>query len=89
MFIFFSLSVIIIIIIIITLSHVLLYTVGSFTVPMVTGTPPPPTASFSLHNIHLHNKAIMFGGLVNNGNRVYSTNDSYILTVLNDQVVSY
>ena len=63
------------------------YTVGTFTVPLFSGTPPPPIAWFTLNNLQLQNKAIMFGGLVTDGNRVYCTNDCYVLTISNDQVV--
>ena len=63
------------------------YTVGTFTVPLFSGTPPPPIAWFTLDNLQLQNKAIMFGGAVAVGNRVYCTNDCYILTMSNHQVV--
>ena len=65
------------------------YTVGTFTVPLFSGTPPPPITGFTLDNLQLQNKAIMFGGMVIDGNRGYCTNDCYILTMSHDQVVSY
>ena len=64
-------------------------TTGVCTTPVVTGTPPPAIAYFSLHNLPVPNRGIMFGGVVVNGTRRYSTNDTYTVSMMNDQVVSY
>ena len=57
--------------------------------PVVTGTPPPAISYFSLHNLPVPNTGIMFGGVVANGTRRYRTNDTYTVSMMNDQVVSY
>ena len=64
-------------------------TIDFSTVPVLTGTPPPPIVFFSLHNLPTTNMGIMFGGTVIDRTRVYCTNDTYLLSVSKSQVVSY
>ena len=62
---------------------------SGWTVPVITGTTPPPTAGCTLCKLPSQdNKAILFGGFVADGSRVYRTNDVYMITVAKGQVVS-
>ena len=62
---------------------------SGWTVPVITGTTPPPTAYCTLCKLPLQdNKAILFGGHVSDSNRFYRTNDVYTITVAKGQVVS-
>ena len=64
-------------------------TTGVCTTPVVTSTPPPAISYFSLHNLPVPNTGIMLRGVVANGTRRYRTNDTYTVSMMNDQVVSY
>ncbi len=65
---------------------------GQWISPTITGSDRPlATSYFSLHLLpHSGNQAIMFGGLTVpvKGKRPQYTNDSCILTMTNDTVVS-
>ena len=60
-----------------------------WTVPVVTGTTPPPTAYCTLDMLPSQDKAILFGGVVVDGRSIVnSTNSVYILALKKNQVVS-
>ena len=62
---------------------------SGWTVPVITGTTPPPTVDCTLCKLPSQdNKAILFGGVVADGSRVYHTNEVYMITLSKRQVVS-
>ena len=63
-------------------------TLGQWTVPSVSGQCCPPTESFIIEKIS-HNKGIMFGGLVTNGNWNTTTNSVYLYQLSHNTMVSY
>ena len=68
----------------------IIFTVGQFTVPSLSGECCPPTTYFNIEKID-HNKGIMFGGVVtgNDGTSSTSTNSVYIFNVTHNTIVSY
>ena len=67
--------------------HIFLY-IARWTVPVVTGTRPPPLARFTLNKLPDGNRAILFGGQVIDHFGHHFTNDAYIVTYSKDSVVS-
>ena len=58
-------------------------------VPVVSGTPPPPLAYFTLSALPDENRAVLFGGLVIDEAGTHRTNDTYFVSYTKDHVVSY
>ena len=68
--------------------HCILFTLGQFTVPSVSGQCCPPTDSFIIEKI-TPTKGIMFGGTVTvNGDESTVTNSVYIFSVTHSIIVS-
>ena len=66
----------------------IIFTLGQYTVPSVSGQCCPPTSGFIIEKVN-HNKGIMFGGLVTVGDGMgTSTNSVYIFNVTHNTIVS-
>ena len=69
--------------------HCMIFTLGQYTVPSVSGQCCPPSDDFIIEKVN-HNKGIMFGGLVTAGDGMTtSTNSVYIFNVTHNTIVSY
>ncbi|XP_019863874.1 PREDICTED: uncharacterized protein LOC109593058 [Amphimedon queenslandica] len=61
---------------------------GQWIVPTVIGQCFPPTSHFIIERIS-HNKGIMYGGIVTDGDEDISTNSIYFFQLSNNKIVSY
>ena len=66
----------------------IVFSLGQYTVPSVSGQCCPPTSSFIIEKVN-HNKGIMFGGVATVGNNSTTTDSVYIFNVTHNTIVSY
>ena len=61
--------------------------IGEWVTPNNVGEHMPPTSQFAIESI-TKNRAIIFGGIMNEGNSADSTNSLYIFDIRNKTIVS-
>ena len=67
--------------------QLLIIILGQWIVPSVSGQCFPPTDSFIIEKIS-HNKGIMYGGIVTDGDKDISTNSIYLFQLSHNTIVS-